>query len=980
MPPPAWTGDTLALAADLERAVRGAVRFDGGSRALYSTDASNYRQAPIGVVVPVDAADVEAAVAVCRRHAAPLLGRGGGTSLAGQACNTAVVLDFSRHMAGVVELDPQRRVARVLPGTVLDDLRAAAAPHGLTFGPDPATHAWCTLGGMIGNNACGTHSLTTGRTADQVEELEILTYDGLRLRVGATPEDELARIIRAGGRRGEIYSGLRAIRDRTADLVRARFPRIPRRVSGFNLDELLPERGFHVARALAGTEGTCVTILEATVRLVSRPAARALLVLGYPDVFHAADHVLEVLEARPYGLEGMDRFLVENEFTRQSYRDVLARLPAGNAWLLAEFGGDDPDHPDEAADRARNLMERLARRPGAPGFLLATAPREQARIWEVREAAVGTTSHDPRLGDAWPGWEDSAVPPARLAVYLRALKGLLDRSGYGAALYGHFGEGCIHARINFDLATPDGVRRYRSFMEEAADLVVAHGGSLSGEHGDGQARGELLSRMFGAELVDAFRDFKAVWDPANRMNPGKVVDPRPLDADLRLAHPLAEPVTAFRFPDDEGRFSRAALRCVGVGKCRREESGVMCPSWRVTHDERHSTRGRARLLFEMLNGETVRDGWRSTEVREALDLCLACKGCKVDCPAGVDMATYKAEFLSHFYQGRLRPVQTYAMGLSPWWARLGSQAPGLVNAFTQSPGLAGILKKLAGIAPGRALPSLAPRTFRSRFRSEKSDKDAGGTGKTVLLWPDTFTNFFHPEIGVAAVKVLATAGFRVTIPRKVLCCGRPLYDFGMLDLARRQLRQILDALRPEIRAGVPLVVLEPSCAAVFRDELSQLFPTDGDARRLAAQTVTLAELLVRDAPAFSCHLDRRALIQPHCHHHAVMGFAADRALISGLGLDAHILEGCCGMAGAFGFSQDHYDLSLAVGERALLPAIRAAGPDDLLLADGFSCRTQIAQTTGRRALHLAEAMVLHALDKSPGESVASYPDLTGGGS
>jgi Fe-S oxidoreductase len=444
------------------------------------------------------------------------------------------------------------------------------------------------------------------------------------------------------------------------------------------------------------------------------------------------------------------------------------------------------------------------------------------------------------------------------------------------------------------------------------------------------------------------------------MNPGKVVDPRPLDADLRLARPLAEPVTAFRFPDDDGRFSRAALRCVGVGKCRREESGVMCPSWRVTHDERHSTRGRARLLFEMLNGETIRDGWRSAEVREALDLCLACKGCKVDCPAGVDMASYKAEFLSHFYQGRPRPIQAYAMGLSPWWARLGAVAPDLVNALTQSPGLAGLLKTLGGIAPGRAIPALAPRTFRSRFASGKSNKDAGGTGKTVLLWPDTFTNYFHPEIGTAAVDVLAAAGFRVTIPRKILCCGRPLYDFGMLDLARRQLRQILDALRPEIRAGLPLVVLEPSCAAVFRDELLQFFPTDGDARRLANQTVTLAELLVRDAPDFSSRLDhprQRALIQPHCHHHAVMGFTADRELLSRLGLDAHILDGCCGMAGAFGFSKDHYDISLAVGEQALLPAVRAAGPDDLILADGFSCRTQIAQATGRRGLHLAEVMV-----------------------
>jgi FAD/FMN-containing dehydrogenase/Fe-S oxidoreductase len=952
MLPSPWTGDTLALAADLQRAIRGAVRFDAGSRALYSTDASNYRQVPIGVVVPRDALDVEAAVAVCRRHGAPLLGRGGGTSLAGQGCNTAVVLDFSRHMAGVLGVDPERRTARVLPGTVLDDLRAAAAPHGLTFGPDPATHAWCTLGGMIGNNSCGTHSLTTGRTADNVEELEILTYDGLRLRTGATSDGELARIIRAGGRRGEIYRRLREIRDRYGDLVRARFPAIPRRVSGFNLDELLPERGFHVARALSGTEGTCVTILEATVRLVPRPAARALLVLGYPDVFQAADHVLAVLEARPIGLEGMDRFLVENEFTRQPYRDVLSRLPEGNAWLLAEFGGEDSK---EAKDRAMNLMDRLSQKVGAPGLLLATEPRDQARIWEIREAAVGTTSHDPRLGDAWPGWEDSAVPPARLAVYLRELKALLDRFGYGAALYGHFGEGCIHARINFDLATPDGIRRHRSFLEEAADLVVSHGGSLSGEHGDGQSRGELLSRMFGEELVNAFREFKAVWDPDNRMNPGKVVDPRPLDSDLRLAHPLSEPATAFLYPDDDNRFSRAALRCVGVGKCRREEGGVMCPSWRVTHDEQHSTRGRARLLFEMLHGETIQDGWRSEEVRESLDLCLACKGCKSDCPAGVDMAAYKAEFLSHHYRGRLRPVQAYSMGLAAWWARLGSHAPGLVNALTQSPRLAGILKRLGGIAPGRTLPALAPRTFRSRFADRKSDRK--GTGPAVLLWPDTFTDLFHPEIGTAAVEVLEAAGFRVTIPEKILCCGRPLYDFGMLDLARRQLRRTLDALRPEIRAGVPVLVLEPSCASVFRDELLQLFPEDQDARRLAVQTVTLAELLVRDAPAFAPRLGGRALIQPHCHHHAVMGLTADRELIGRLGLDARILDaGCCGMAGAFGFSKDHYEVSLAVGEHALLPAVRAAAPGDLILADGFSCRTQILQTTGRRALHLAEAL------------------------
>jgi len=931
MPPPAWTGqasDIAALAADLEKSLRGETRFDAGHRALYATDASNYRQVPIGVVFPRDAEDVEAAVAACRRHGAPLLGRGGGTSLAGQGCNTAVILDFSRHMTGIVAIDPERRTARVRPGTILDDLRAAAAPHGLTFGPDPATHAWCTLGGMIGNNSCGTHSLTTGRTADNVEELEILTYDGLRLRVGATSDEELARIIRSGGRRGEIYGRLRALRDRTADLVRTRFPPIPRRVSGFNLDELLPERGFHVARALAGTEGTCATILEATVRLVPRPAARALLVLGYPDIFQAADHVLEVLEAGPIGLEGMDRFLVENDFTRQSYRDVLARLPAGNAWLLAEFGGEE---------KARDLRERLARAPGGPDLLFVNEPREQARIWEIREAAVGTTSHDPRLGDAWPGWEDSAVPPARLAGYLRALKALLDRFGYGAALYGHFGEGCIHARINFDLATPAGVRKHRSFMEEAADLVVSSSGSLSGEHGDGQARGELLSRMFGDELVQAFRDFKAIWDPGNRMNPGKVVDPRPLDADLRLAGPAAA-------------ASISALRCVGVGKCRREEGGVMCPSWRVTHDERHSTRGRARLLFEMLRGETIRNGWRSEEVREALDLCLSCKGCKSDCPAGVDIAADKAEFLSQYYRGRRRPVQAWSMGLAAQWARLGAHAPRLVNALTQGPP-AGLLKRMGGIAPDRSLPALAPRTFRSWLEK----RAPALSGAPVLLWPDTFTDLFHPEIGAAAVAVLESAGFRVSIPRKPLCCGRPLYDFGLLDRARSQLRAILDALRPEIRAGVPIVGLEPSCVAVFRDEMLQFFPGDEDARRLAAQTVTLAELLVRTdfAPA----LAGPALVHPHCHHHAVLGLAADREILGRTGLDARFLDaGCCGMAGSFGFSKEHYGLSLEIGERALFPAVRSAAPGALILADGFSCRTQISQATGRRALHLAEVL------------------------
>jgi FAD/FMN-containing dehydrogenase/Fe-S oxidoreductase len=940
-PPARWNGDAATLEDDLRRSVRGEVRFDDGSRALYSTDASNFRQVPIGVVVPLDEDDLAAALAACRRHRAPIVHRGAGTSLAGQCCNVTVAIDGSRHLAGVLAIDPERRTARLRPGTVLDDLRREAGRHGLTFGPDPATHGWCTVGGMIANNSCGVHSLTAGRTSDNVEELEVLTYDGLRLRVGATPEAELARIVRAGGRRGEIYGRLRELRDRYADLIRARFPRLPRRVSGFNLDELLPERGFHVARALAGSEGTCATFLEATVRLVPAPKARALVVLGFADVVAAAERVPEVLAAGPIGLEGMDRFLVDNEFTRRSYPETLSRLPAGDAWLLVEIGAGSRE---EAEAQGRGLMAAWQ----TPALLLAD-PGEQSRMWQVREAAVATTSRDPRLGDAWPGWEDSAVPPGRLAPYLRDLQALLARFGYGAALYGHFGEGCLHARINFGLATPDGVRRYRSFLEEAADLVASHGGSLSGEHGDGQQRGELLPRMFGAELVAAFREFKALWDPGNRMNPGKKVDPYPLDADLRPALRLASPETAFAYPDDGGLFSRAAGRCVGVGKCRQGDGGVMCPSWRATGEERHSTRGRARLLFEMLQGGVIRDGWRSEEVREALDLCLACKGCKAECPAGVDLATYKAEFLHHHYRGRLRPRAAWALGLAPWWARLASRAPGLANAAAGSP----LLKKAGGIAPERSLPPFARQTFRDWFHGRPP---AMAAKPTVLLWPDTFTNYFEPEIGKAAVAVLEAAGLQVAIPRRVLCCGRPLYDFGMLDLARRQLRQILDALRPEIEAGLPLVGLEPSCVAVFRDELTSLFPNDAAARRLSAQTFTLAEILVRQG--WEPHRGGgRALVQPHCHHQSVMGLEADRELLGRTGLDVHIPDaGCCGMAGAFGFEERHYEVSLAVGERVLLPAVRQASPETLIVADGFSCRQQIAHGTGRRALHLAELL------------------------
>jgi FAD/FMN-containing dehydrogenase/Fe-S oxidoreductase len=960
-PPRDWPGDARGLAEALTRALGPEVGFSAGDRALYATDASNYRQVPIGVVRPRDAGDVEAALALCREHGAPVLGRGGGTSLAGQCCNVAVVLDFSRHMNRVLEIDPDRRLARVEPGAVLDDLRRETWKLGLTFGPDPATHASCTFGGMIGNNSCGVHSVMAGKTVDNVRELEVLTWDGARMRVGRTDDAELARVLAAGGRKGEIYRALLGIRDRYGDQVRERFPDIPRRVSGYNLDELLPERGFDVARSLVGSEGTLALTLEATVELVPWPAERVLLVAAFDDVYAAADAVPAALEAGPIGLEGIDDRLVADERRKGMFPRALRLLPEGGGWLLIEMGGATRA---EAADRAKRAQAGLA---GAAGFRegrLLVDPLDQAGLWQVRESGLGATARVPGRPDAWEGWEDSAVPPERMGAYLRDLRWLYDRFGYEGSFYGHFGDGCLHTRTTFDLASTPGVAAFRAFVEEAAALAVAYGGSISGEHGDGQARGELLPLQFGPELCRAFAEVKAVWDPENRMNPGKVVAPYPLDAELRLGAGYRpwEPATRFRYPEDDFRFSRAALRCVGVGKCRRSEGGVMCPSYQATREERHSTRGRARLLFEMLRGETIADGWRSEAVHDALDLCLSCKACKSECPVQVDMATYKAEFLYHHYRRRLRPRAAYAMGLIHWWARAASKTPRLANAVAGNRLTGGLLKALGGIAPERRLPAFAPQTFRQWFQAERGRTDTRpAAGRRVLLFPDTFNDHFRPETARAAVEVLEAAGFEVAIPPRRLCCGRPLYDFGMLDLAERQLRQILETLRDDLRAGTPVLVLEPSCAATFRDELPNLLPGDEDARRLAEQTHTLAELLTRHGTGFELpRLQARALVQPHCHHRSVMGVDADEAVLDRLGLDHRLLDaGCCGMAGAFGYERgEKYRVSMACAERALLPEVRKADADTLILADGFSCRTQIETATSRSTVHLAELLHL----------------------
>jgi len=795
-----------------------------------------------------------------------------------------------------------------------------------------------------------------------VERLKVLTYDGLELDVGRTSEEEFEAIRRAGGRRAEIYWRLQSLGQRCQSLIRARYPKIPRRVSGYNLDELLPENGFNIARSLVGTEGTCVTVLEATLRLIPSPQAKALLVIGYPTVYDAADAVPLLLEHPLIGLEGMDDGMVNNLKRYQGFAERIARLPEGNAWLLAEFGADTAA---DARAQAQKLIDRLKSQRGSTHPKLLRDGHEVEDIWTIRESALAATAFIPGQRDRSEGWEDSAVPPARLGAYLRELRALYDRYEYRGAFYGHFGDGCVHTRIDFDLDTPKGLRQWRAFMDDAADLVIRYGGSLSGEHGDGQARAELYPKMFGPELVEAFREFKSIWDPDGRMNPGKLVDAYGILDNLRLGRHYRPkpPSTHFAFADDRFSFARAALRCVGVGKCRREEGGVMCPSYRATREEKHSTRGRAHLLFEMMKGQLIKEGWRSEAVKDALDLCLSCKGCKNDCPTNVDMATYKAEFLAHYYKGRLRPRSAYAFGLIYWWARLGSLAPSIVNLFTQTPVVSLAARWASGMSIRRQIPKFAGETFRhwfNRRHQPKSRNPADGRNR-VLLWPDTFTNHFQPGVGQAACEVLEKLGYQVLLPPRGLCCGRPLYDYGWLDLAKRLLRQTLDTLHPYLEAEIPVIALEPSCAAVFRDELVNLFPEDPMAHRLSRQTLLFSEFVLRQG-----HLavdgtagNGTAILQTHCHQKSVLNGKAGAEVLKRMGWNVSEPEsGCCGMAGAFGFEEDHEAVAFQIGEQALLPAVRNAGADSIVTADGFSCREQIFQNTGRRPLHIAEILNL----------------------
>ncbi|MEU9126067.1 FAD-binding and (Fe-S)-binding domain-containing protein [Streptomyces sp. NPDC048506] len=947
------------LAKELSAAVRGEVSFAAADRALVTMDASNYRRVPRAVVAPRDAEDVAAALRVCREHGVPVVPRGGGTSIAGQATGVGVVLDFTRHMRRIVSLDPAARTAVVQPGVVLDDLRSAAAPHALTFGPDPSTHSRCTLGGMIGNNSCGSHSVTWGTTADNVHALELLTYGGEPVTAARGTDPGGAPT----GLPPRLRDGVKALVDAELAVLRTGYPDLPRRISGYALDALLPEAGTDLARALTGSEGTLGVLTEATVHLVRTPAARVLAVLGYPDEGAAAEAAHTLLAHQPMTVEGMAADLVGD----------AAGLPAGGAWLFVEMGGESPG---EAAARAAALCRAAA--DGTTAHTVVTDPAGQRALWRIREDASGTATRTSDGREAWPGWEDCAVPPARLGPYLRDFRALLAQHGLRGTPYGHFGDGCIHVRIDFDLLTPPGIRRFRDFSSDLADLVVSHGGSLSGEHGDGQARAELLPRMYGPHLVEVFARFKDLWDPAGGLNPGMLVRPARLDENLRFDPLPKRPVpVAFSYPHDNGDFSAAVRRCVGVAKCRAAalpagSTDVMCPSFRATGEEAHSTRGRARLLHEMLAGEVLTDGWRSPEVHDALDLCLSCKGCRSDCPVGVDMATYKAEFLHHHYQGRLRPAAHYSMGRLPQWLHLAAPAAPALNALARTP-LAAPAKRLAGIAPERPIPPLATETFaRWWWRRRGTTADQAPPGRTVILWPDTFTNHLSPQVGRSAVRVLEAAGLRPLLPpaaparsglrlptrrHRPLCCGLTYVSTGQLDRARAVMRRTVEVLTPLVRRGRPLVVLEPSCAATLRTDLPELLPDDPRAVQLASNVRTFAETLEELAPDWQPpRLDRPVAGQTHCHQHAVLGDAADRRLRERAGLTGALSGGCCGLAGNFGFERGHYAVSVACAEDQLLPAVRASAPEAEILADGFSCRTQLSQLGDRPGRHLAEVL------------------------
>lgn len=950
--------DGSKLARDLRSAGVAEVDDSRLGRAMYAADASLYRVVPSVVVAPSSPDELAAVVEVAAEHDVPVTARGAGTSIAGNAVGTGVVIDFSRHMNRLIEVDPERRIARVQPGVVLDDLQLVAGRHGLRVGPEPSTHDRATIGGMIGNNACGSRALGYGRTIDHVCAAEIVTGDGGRVQLGAG-----RTALRATNERGlpvtrAIEACVHSVHGHVHDSIQAEFGRFPRQVSGYALDHLISADGPDLAKAFVGSEGTLGLLTEATIGLVPVPSTTTLVVISFDDMPSAGHAVPELLAHDPIAVEGLDVRITEA--VRSRHGDNAIPLPEGASWLFVEVAGDDPD----------DVLERAcAVAATAPGRArVVTDNATAAHLWSIREAGAGLSSTAPSGRPAHAGWEDAAVPVPHLGDYLRDFDGLMVSAGVTGMPYGHFGDGCVHIRIDWPLRENDGPQRFRSFIEAAAELTASYGGSMSGEHGDGRARSELLDRMYSPEAMRAMAAFKHAFDPNGRLNPGVLIDPAPFDMDLRAhdAQPVAAITDGFSFQDDGGDLVAAAHRCTGVGACiadRTDQGQVMCPSYVATGMEKDSTRGRAHVLQEMLRGELISGGVQSSEVHDALDLCLSCKACSSDCPTGVDMAKYKAEVLHRRYARGRRPRSHTTLGRLPDWLQRAAVAPGAANALMSIPGVGSLARRLAGIDPRRGLPSLAPTTFHrslSRRPPYKGPADKTQTAGSVQLWIDTFTNHFAPHVAVAAIRVLEDAGYEVDIVGDDSCCGLTWISTGQLPEARSRLVGLLDSLigSDDCHTPTPIVGLEPSCVAVLRDDIADLLPDDDRVPLLQSRVRTLAELLMTRRPGWSPpRLEGRTIIvQPHCHHHAVMGTAADRALLTATGASVRMLGGCCGLAGNWGMEADHYDTSVAIAENQLLPTLRNAPTDAIVLADGFSCRAQVAELDGGRVHHLAELL------------------------
>lgn len=941
--------------------------FDAGARAQFAYDASSYRVAPLGVAYPRTTADVVSLVMACRDQGVPVITRGGGTSMAGNAIGSGLVIDLSRHMNRVLTVDAETRRAVVQAGTVLDDLQRVARPHGLEFGPDPSSHSRATLGGMVGNDACGNHSVRHGRTVAHVVELELVLADGSHVVAGrggiraATVGDRAAE-----ARATELQTSLRRLVSGNLAPIRTELGRISRQVSGYQLQHLLPENGFDAAKMLVGTEGSCAIVVTATVSLVPTPPAALLVAVGYPDVVAAADDVPTILEYSPAAVEGMDESIVETMLARRG-RDAVSGLPDGHAWLFVDLDGSDPT---DVADRAAELVGRLRGRGHLTQARVVADPTDRASLWRVREDGAGLAARPPEGGQTWSGWEDSAVDPHDLPGYLRDLRSLLDAHHFRGVMYGHFGAGCIHLRIDFDVTTEAGTAAMGRFVTEAAELVVRHGGTLSGEHGDGRARSDLLSIMYGDGMLDLFADAKDAFDPTNLLNPGIIVRPRPVTADLAPLPLIDVGHQQFAYPHDRHGFAEGVNRCVGIARCRSDAGGVMCPSYRATHDENHSTRGRARALQEMLRGELIDDGWRSTEVRDALDLCLSCKACSSDCPVGVDMATYKSEFLARHYRRRLRPRSHYSLGWLPVVARIAGTVPNLVNRIVGNPAAHRLMSAAGGVTPERAVPRFSSqRDARRAVRPYVSSEGA----HDAVLFTDTFTRAFRPELMGSAAAVLADAGLRLRATDG--CCGLTWITTGQLRTAKRVLART--ARRLDATGVAPIVVLEPSCAAALRKDLPELVPTDA-ARRVAERITTFAGAIDErlDRGWRPPPLPEEAMLQQHCHEYAVFGSGVQEKLLRRLGVTTvRTATGCCGLAGNFGFEREHYDVSLQVADLALTPALADAAARVAIAADGFSCQTQIEHLNPEGnppPLHLAQ-LLADAMSRRVGHESKGVP-------